>query len=481
MTQRLTMLAGIGGLLLTMAFCWRRKIELEAVGLDNLTGWDWDRFVTCEVGLNWASGDREPFPCPDPLLETFGSLSQGCGLSPAESGVLGVRRLLLLADGLSSPRLETAFQQILEGAAEARVRKESLAQTRRRPTGARTTRAKDSTSPPSSTNSSAGNEKIGDDELGKQIIDQARHENHTLSRKQELYDSKRILVVLDPAYGGAAEGAWGNGSAHVTVRSYCEMRTDTFQKLGASAVTCVLLDPVLRANFSRWGIASGGADEEFGLAMGGWDDDMILEELGKSTAVWLGEGDPDVLLAALQRPLVLRRTHFKPEGGLGLAESPLGAERSSHQSRGGGGNRPQQLEPSRSSGFGRRVRRALRGEEKEPTTPSLSFGDVIREKVLDGSGTLAYMGISAGTIVAGETLFEWPSAKSAENNTVGLRLVPNCSFWPHMHPTDFKWMQKFAVTRHKGIMGVPNCFSLVDFGDGEGLQYLCSVTSLPAT
>ncbi|CAE8617342.1 unnamed protein product [Polarella glacialis] len=189
------------------------------------------------------------------------------------------------------------------------------------------------------------------------------------------------------------------------------MRTQTLLDLGASAVTCVVLDPLVRAQAGGSALAEGGPKEAFGVAMHAMDDDYILRELSQGVAVWMEMGSPNFLLASLRRRLNL-----------------------SEQDR----------------------------------ASQLTFEDVIRGRVLDGSGTFAYVGVSAGSILAGDDVsFIYPGFNVT---SLGLRLVHNCSFWPHATVQNGDWLSIFSVTRHGGMTEIPECQPLVDFG--EGLQYL---------
>ncbi|CAE8606944.1 unnamed protein product [Polarella glacialis] len=228
-----------------------------------------------------------------------------------------------------------------------------------------------------------------------QLAADARHESA----------DKRVVLVLDAAYD-----AWGASSPY----DFCIMRTRELVALGASAVTCVLLDPVARARMGKTALAEGSPSEAFGVAIHAMDDDYILRELSQAVAVWMEMGSPIFLLAALRRRLKLS-----------------GQDRASQ----------------------------------------LTFGDVIRGRVLDGSGTFAYVGVSAGSMLAGDDLsFVY---RDFHVTSLGLSLVHNCSFWPHALVQDGAWLSIFSVRQHTGMIEIPDCHPLVDWG--EGLQYLSSV------
>merc|ERR1711957_960777 len=99
--------------------------------------------------------------------------------------------------------------------------------------------------------------------------------------------------------------------------------------------------------------------------------------------------------------------------------------------------------------FALAMRRKLVLRNGTATMP-LSFGDAIRARVLDGSGTLAYIGVSGGTVLAGEDLWNrwenWTSDGKKQNvmdhNLSGLGLVPNCSFFPHGGSKDSAWLRQ---------------------------------------
>ncbi|CAE8711145.1 unnamed protein product [Polarella glacialis] len=227
-----------------------------------------------------------------------------------------------------------------------------------------------------------------------QLAADARHESA----------DKRVVVVLDAAYPTPPAAS---------PYEFCMRRTQTLLDLGASAVTCVLLDPVARAHTGESALAEGGPKEAFGVAMHAMDDDYILRELSQAAAVWMEEGSPNFLLPSLRRRLNL-----------------------SEQDR----------------------------------ASQLTFEDVIRGRVLDGSGTFAYVGNSAGSMLAGDDVsFIYPGFNVT---TLGLRLVHNCSFWPHAYWQDSDLLSNFSVTQHTGVTEIADCQPLVDLGEGEGLQYL---------
>lgn len=216
---------------------------------------------------------------------------------------------------------------------------------------------------------------------------------------------KRVLVVLDAAYAADQDG-----SQQATANDYCNLRTNEFGALGVSHVTCVLLDPIARAH--EWEVGKNDTSRKaFGDMMHAIDDDYIFRELHSAVAVFAEMGDAIPLLVAMRRNLEL---HDKADNS------------------------------------------------------TLSFGDALRARVLDGSGTLVYVGASGGSAVASEDLrflgLEYSSMLGG--NFSGLNLVPNCSFLAHATADWGPWVDSVARDGHSGMMGIPNCNPVVDWGSG---------------
>jgi len=224
-------------------------------------------------------------------------------------------------------------------------------------------------------------------------------------------ESKRVLLVLDGAYA-----AYRDGTQHMSSQEYCAMRKKELVGLGASHVICVILDPAARAHEWKAG-KSNSSLKAFGDAMHEIDDDYILHELHLAVAVFVEVGSPMPLMAAMRRKL-----NLKDSAG----------------------------------------------------DPGLSFGDAVRARVLDGSGEFLYVGASSGSTIAGEDLsfLQDPAADLLDGDLSGLRLVANCSFFPHVTPDQGPMLQQIALRSHSGMMGIPNCNPVVDWGQLSGLRLL---------
>mmetsp|Transcript_56585 Transcript_56585/g.143193 ORF Transcript_56585/g.143193 Transcript_56585/m.143193 type:complete len:354 (-) Transcript_56585:150-1211(-) len=225
---------------------------------------------------------------------------------------------------------------------------------------------------------------------------------------------KRVLLVLDAAYA-----AFFKGVQFTSPREYCSMRRHELSALGASAVTCVILDPAAREHLWQIGLSKGGESEEFGAAMHVIDDDFILRELRRASAVWLEMGSPGALLTGARRQLHIKSKHG--DHGKGYK----------------------------------------------------TFEDALRDRVLDGSGSLAYVGASGGSIVAGDLVSFALSGEMRSEDIVGFRLASNCSFSPHATQKDDAWLHSYSENHHTTAVKIPDCQALVDFGEGLNLGYTC--------
>lgn len=400
-----------------------------------LRGWNRAQFISCTTG-DRNSDVPTDLQCPARHLDLP---PEGCDLTDTQGGPPVHKRLLLLSDGLSSPSAERAFQQILTDTAEARA-------ARRRTT----TGGAGSTSPNASSVSIATNSSTVDDDRG-------------------------VLLVLDAAYR-----AWVDGLQFISPQEYCGMRKEQLSLLGASEVSCVLLDPTAREDSwkrttsSRRPVGGGvdagaGTDEEeersFGEMMRRIDDDFLVQELNRSAIVWLDLGSPHFLLRSLQRPLLLSPSMQKIVAMMFSSDNPYNNSSgpSSHREKLGSSSVLAEAEAEVGN-----LLQAVLG-----TGNDLTFGELIRHRVLDGSGTLAYVGVSAGTILAGDEV-GWITG-DWDTRLRGLRLVPNCTLYPHAEASSFKnGLEAYAEKFHMKVMGIPNCQHLVDWGDGQPyLSYVC--------
>lgn len=200
------------------------------------------------------------------------------------------------------------------------------------------------------------------------------------------------------------------------VPDYCSMRQKELVGLGASSIVCVLLDPKARAQASAFGMTNSHW-ASFGEAMRRIDDSFILRELDRAAGILMEIGDPMPLMAATRRKLAL--------------PDPL-------------------------------------------ADAGISVGDIIRGKVFDESNPFAYIGVSSGSMIAGEDL-GWLTTRQAymmKGNFSGLGLVPNCSFYAHATAEDAPQLRKIAKSSHSSMMGIPNCNALVVWGNSSGVSHV---------
>lgn len=225
--------------------------------------------------------------------------------------------------------------------------------------------------------------------------------------------SKRVVLVLDAAYD-----AYEAGTQLTSSYEYCEMRKAELSSLGASAVTCVIVDPSARDHIWKRGLAEGGASKEFSEAMHRIDDDFIFQELNRAVVVFVECGSPLILAQSFRRKLKLSTS------------------------------------PARGA----------------------TLKDIIRSKVFDATGAFAYIGVSSGASLASEVMVEL-SANDVEilgGDNSGLGLVPNCSFYPHATAQSKQMLHHLAKVYQTGLMAVPDCQPIVDTGFKHGcLSHIC--------
>jgi len=218
--------------------------------------------------------------------------------------------------------------------------------------------------------------------------------------------------------------------------TYCRHRTEELMALGATHVACVLLDLAARADVTKRSVASASllsfssSASEFN-----YTDTDIASLLERASGVFVEGGGTLFLLKSLRRPLEL----------------------------------------------------AVQGAGHSP-----SFGDLLRSRVR--SGTVAFIGVSAGSIVAGETasvalIWSDRGADAIGWNFTALQLVPRCVFLPHFQPQNEAWVQQYAYNLRNGfsvdrwcpdcgVMALPQCQPL-GFEQASGaslsrLDYLCA-------
>lgn len=288
-----------------------------------LEGWSRQMWMTCTA---------THVSCPLAVLDTP---HEGC------ISTIPPNRMLLTADGLSSPHVQEAFQRVLESTAAARTRGHNPA-------------------------------------------------------------DKSIVLVLDAAYD-----AYKVGTQKTSALSYCYMRKAELKSLGASSVTCVVLDVLAREDLWRTGESQGGRSKVFGDAMRDMDDNYLFKELSRASAVFVECGSPTILVQNFRRRLKLSNSE-------------------SH----------------------------------------VSFGDLVRSRVQGDADALAYVGVSSGSSIAGERILELSPADALRlgGDTSGLGLVHNCSFYPHASLKDLPLLHRMARTFYMGVMAIPNCQPLIDTG-----------------
>eukprot|EP00427_Karlodinium_veneficum_P062089 CAMPEP_0169386126 /NCGR_PEP_ID=MMETSP1017-20121227/44537_1 /TAXON_ID=342587 /ORGANISM="Karlodinium micrum, Strain CCMP2283" /LENGTH=253 /DNA_ID=CAMNT_0009487215 /DNA_START=130 /DNA_END=888 /DNA_ORIENTATION=+ len=154
---------------------------------------------------------------------------------------------------------------------------------------------------------------------------------------------KRVLLVLDAAYD-----AFRAGTQFTDADEYCA----ELKSLGASAVTCVLLDPAARVHAWMEGQAEGGAAKAFGDLVYKMDDARIFEEFDRSSAIFVECGSPVILAKNFRRSLNLSKPLLRS--------------------------------------FNHRQ----------------SLKNLIRARIHDPAGGLAYIGVSSGSSLAGEFMID---------------------------------------------------------------------------
>jgi len=204
---------------------------------------------------------------------------------------------------------------------------------------------------------------------------------------------------------------------------WCNIRKIELGSLGASAVICIILDPVAREKLWKIGQVEEGANNDFGEAMRSVNDNYIYQELNRALAVFVECGDPLALVQSVRRQLDLSTRGTSP-----LAVSGTTAR------------------------------------------------DIIRARFQKGSGAFAYIGVSTGSSIAGEHVFEMSPSEvtSAGGDNSGLGLVPNCSFYPHVLAQDGPQLHASAAVHHTEIMAIPDCQPLFAMGlSDERLSIIC--------
>jgi len=225
--------------------------------------------------------------------------------------------------------------------------------------------------------------------------------------------SKRVVLVLDAAYD-----AYEAGTQLTSSYEYCEMRKAELNSLGASVVTCVIVDPSAREHLWKRGLAEGGASKAFLEAMRRIDDDFILQEMNRAVAIFVECGSPLILAKSFRRNLTLSK----------------------------------------------------------PAAPGATLRDIIRSRMLDSARAFAYVGVSSGASLASEVLVELGAneVESLGGDNSGLGLVPNCSFYPHATEQSKELLHHLAKMYQTGLMAVPDCQPIIDTGFKNGrLSHIC--------
>jgi len=220
--------------------------------------------------------------------------------------------------------------------------------------------------------------------------------------------------------------------------TYCGYRRDELMALGASHMACVLLDLAARADETNRSVASVSLLPFASSAVASdfnYTDTDIVSLLESASGVFVEGGEALYLLKSLRRPLQL----------------------------------------------------AVKGSGHAP-----SFGDLLRSRVR--SRKVAFIGVSAGSIVAGETVSVaiFGSDRGADElgwNFTALQLVPRCAFFPHFLPEDEAWVQQYAHNLRNGlsvdklcpdcgVMALPQCqpwgFQQASGASLSRLDYLCA-------
>jgi len=224
-------------------------------------------------------------------------------------------------------------------------------------------------------------------------------------------DGRQVLVVLDAAYD-----AYEQRVQFLSAGEYCEVRQKELSSLGATAVVCVIVDPFVRERLAKLP-SETRESSAFAKAMSKITDGMILEELYRSSAIFVEAGEPGILLRNFKRTLKLDSD---------TTDSSSGGEMSLH--------------------------------------------DVIR--VMVPAETLFYVGVSSGSSIAGEFIIEM---SPDEGDNSGLGLVPNCSFFPHTDDASAAGMMHgLAAAYRSEVMGLPDCQPIVNTKSRTGhLVHLC--------
>jgi hypothetical protein len=209
----------------------------------------------------------------------------------------------------------------------------------------------------------------------------------------------------------AAYDAFRQGTQFTDANTYCGMRTAELESLGASAVTCVLLDPKARTRAWRQGQAEGGAAKAFGDLVHQMDDAKILQEFRCVNAIFVECGSPVILVKNFRRRLNV--------------SEPMRMSLNRHQ----------------------------------------NLKDLIRSRIHDPAGGLAYIGVSSGSSLAGEFMIDMSPHDQAllGGDNSGLDLVPNCSFFPHIDSVEKGfYLKDLSESYGTSVMAVPDCQPVAD-------------------
>lgn len=101
--------------------------------------------------------------------------------------------------------------------------------------------------------------------------------------------------------------------------------------------------------------------------------------------------------------------------------------------------------------------------------PPVSFGDLVAARVK--SRTLAYIGVSAGSIVAGENtsianMWAWSNAGILDGDFTGLQLAKDCVFLPHFKKKQEHMLEEYHTSLSSScpwcrIVTIPQCQPVV--------------------
>eukprot|EP00929_Paragymnodinium_shiwhaense_P053196 TRINITY_DN2662_c0_g1_i2.p1 TRINITY_DN2662_c0_g1~~TRINITY_DN2662_c0_g1_i2.p1 ORF type:complete len:383 (-),score=63.13 TRINITY_DN2662_c0_g1_i2:458-1510(-) len=223
---------------------------------------------------------------------------------------------------------------------------------------------------------------------------------------------KSVFLILDAPYA-----AFVHGTQYSSPETYCQLRTNELTQLGASSVFCALLGPEARQGAIDYGEREGGYDKTFGDYMRKLDDDKLLEELELASVVWVEMGTPGPLMDAARRELKLTKTY------------------------------------------------PLLGNPR-------TFEDALRFRVLDGTGSLGYVGVSTGSIVAGESI-GYAMPPHTDQDEKGFRLLSGCSVWPHAKKDDDWWLKDWGKNYDTITVPLTDCTALAHDKESSDMYYDC--------